>query len=152
MWIFCSTRLSRHSNASTLKGISSATFLSLPICALSKVQGNSSSSTQYIGLLSFRLWSYLIILPILKIPFIVMDLDFYFDASFRSSRLSPFWLADEVYVPFLRYYGPKRLRGAHRVLLDDDGFQITHIGQGAFAVIVCLASTFYTSHETHYIW
>ncbi|KAF8817121.1 kinase-like protein [Phlegmacium glaucopus] len=36
---------------------------------------------------------------------------------------------------FLRYYGPKLLRGARRVLLDEDGFQITHIGQGAFAVI-----------------
>ena len=36
---------------------------------------------------------------------------------------------------FLRYYGPKLLRGARRVLLDKDGFQITHIGQGAFAVI-----------------
>ena len=36
---------------------------------------------------------------------------------------------------FLRYHGPKLLRGACRVLLDKDGFQITHIGQGAFAVI-----------------
>lgn len=75
--------------------------------------------------------------PILKIPIIVMDLDFYFGANFCRNHLDFLpsgWQAKSMF-SFLRYYGPKRLRGARRVLLDEDGFQITHIGQGAFAVI-----------------
>lgn len=36
---------------------------------------------------------------------------------------------------FLRYNGPRRLRSSRRVVLDVDDYQITHIGQGAFAVI-----------------
>ncbi|KAF8158465.1 kinase-like domain-containing protein [Crassisporium funariophilum] len=36
---------------------------------------------------------------------------------------------------FLRYSGSRLLRGARKILLDEDGFQIVHIGQGAFAVI-----------------
>ena len=75
--------------------------------------------------------------PILKIPIITMDLDFYFGASFRRNHVDfppSGWQAISMF-SFLRYYGPKRLRGARRVLLDEDGFQITHIGQGAFAVI-----------------
>ncbi|KAF5314908.1 hypothetical protein D9619_006949 [Psilocybe cf. subviscida] len=36
---------------------------------------------------------------------------------------------------FLRYTGPRRLRRARKVLLDDQGYHITHIGQGAFASI-----------------
>jgi hypothetical protein len=75
--------------------------------------------------------------PILKIPIIVMDLDFYFGSSFHRNYLDFLpsgWQAKSMF-SFLRYYGPKRLRGARRVLLDEDGFQITHIGQGAFAVI-----------------
>lgn len=76
--------------------------------------------------------------PILKVPIIiVMDSGFYFDASVRRNHLDFFpysWQARSLF-SFLRYYGPKCLRGARRVLLDEDGFQITHIGQGAFAVI-----------------
>ena len=75
--------------------------------------------------------------PILKIPIIVMDLDFNFGAIFRWNHLDflPYSLPTKSVFSFLRYYGPKRLRGARRVVLDKDGFQITHIGQGAFAVI-----------------
>jgi hypothetical protein len=36
---------------------------------------------------------------------------------------------------FLKYAGPKRLSSSRKVLLDEYGYQITHIGQGAFAVI-----------------
>ena len=75
--------------------------------------------------------------PILKTPIIVMDMDFYFGSSFHQNHLDFLpsgWQAKSMF-SFLRYYGPKRLRGARRVLLDEDGFQITHIGQGAFAVI-----------------
>ena len=75
--------------------------------------------------------------PILKIPIIAMDLDFYFGVSSRRNHvdfLPSSWQAKSMF-SFLRYYGPKCLRGARRVLLDEDGFQITHIGQGAFAVI-----------------
>ena len=75
--------------------------------------------------------------PILKIPIIAVDLDFYFGASFCRNHLDFLpcgWQAKSMF-SFLRYFGPKRLRGARRVLLDEDGFQITHIGQGAFAVI-----------------
>ncbi|KAF9485808.1 kinase-like protein [Pholiota conissans] len=36
---------------------------------------------------------------------------------------------------FLKYTGPKRLRCSRKILLDQEGYQITHIGQGAFAVI-----------------
>ena len=75
--------------------------------------------------------------PFLKIPIIAVDLDFYFGASFRRSHLDfiPSSRQAKSLFSFLRYYGPKCLRGARRVLLDEDGFQITHIGQGAFAVI-----------------
>jgi len=73
-----------------------------------------------------------------KMPRIVMDLDCYFGTSIRRYNylnFPPFgWQAKSVF-SFLRYHGPKLLRGARRVLLDEDGFQITHIGQGAFAVI-----------------
>ena len=75
--------------------------------------------------------------PILKIPIIATDLDIFFGAIFRRNHLDFLpsgWHAKSMF-SFLRYYGPKRLRGARRVLLDEDGFQITHIGQGAFAVI-----------------
>ena len=75
--------------------------------------------------------------PILKVPIIVMDSGFYFDASVRRNHLDFFpssWQVKSMF-SFLRYYGPKCLRGARRVLLDEDGFHITHIGQGAFAVI-----------------
>ena len=75
--------------------------------------------------------------PVFKIPIIAMDLDFYFGASFRRNHLDflpSSWQAKSIF-SFLRYYGPNRLRGARRILLDEDGFQITHIGQGAFAVI-----------------
>ena len=73
---------------------------------------------------------------VLKIPIILTDFDCYFSASFRPSHLDlpPGWQAKSMF-SFLRYHGPKLLRGACRVLLDKDGFQITHIGQGAFAVI-----------------
>lgn len=36
---------------------------------------------------------------------------------------------------FLRYNGPRLLRSSRRIVLDVDDYQITHIGQGAFAVI-----------------
>jgi hypothetical protein len=71
---------------------------------------------------------------ILKVPIIGM----YFGASYRRNHmdfLPSGRQAKSTMFSFLRYYGPKRLRGARRVLLDEDGFQITHIGQGAFAVI-----------------
>lgn len=72
---------------------------------------------------------------LIKIPIFVMSFDCYF-RSFRQSHLDfpPGCQAKSVF-SFLRYCGPKLLRGARRVLLDEDGFQITHIGQGAFAVI-----------------
>ena len=74
---------------------------------------------------------------ILKLPIIVMDLDFNFGANFCRNHLDflpSSWQAKSLF-SFLRYYCPRRLRGARRVLLDEDGFQISHIGQGAFAVI-----------------
>ena len=75
--------------------------------------------------------------PNFKSSIIAMNLDFYFGASFRRNYLDflpSSWQARSMF-SFLRYYGPKCLRGARRVLLDGDGFHITHIGQGAFAVI-----------------
>lgn len=36
---------------------------------------------------------------------------------------------------FLKYAGPRRLSSSRKILLDEHGYQITHIGQGAFAVI-----------------
>lgn len=36
---------------------------------------------------------------------------------------------------FLKYAGPRRLPPSRKVLLDEEGYHITHIGQGAFAVI-----------------
>jgi hypothetical protein len=75
--------------------------------------------------------------PVLTIPVFVMNFDYYFSASFRRNHLDFLpsgWQAKSMFA-FLRYYGPKLLRGARRVLLDKDDFQITHIGQGAFAVI-----------------
>ena len=89
------------------------------------------------SLLSTLIASRFTLTPILKIPIIAMNLDFYFTANFRRNHLDFLpsgWQAKSMF-SFLRYYGPKRLRGARLVLLDDDGFQITHIGQGAFAVI-----------------
>jgi hypothetical protein len=77
---------------------------------------------------------------VLKIVTIVMDFGCYFGARFRWNYLDFLpsgWPATSMFA-FLRYYGPKRLRGARRVLLDKDGFRITHIGQGAFAVISCV--------------
>ena len=73
----------------------------------------------------------------LKLPIIVMDFDCYLGTSFRRNHLdlpSSGRQAKSMF-SFLRYYGPKLLHGARRVILDKDGFQITHIGQGAFAVI-----------------
>ena len=36
---------------------------------------------------------------------------------------------------FLKYSGPRQLVASRKILLDQDGYQITHIGQGAFATI-----------------
>lgn len=36
---------------------------------------------------------------------------------------------------FLRYFGPRRLMPSRRVLVDDDEYQIMHIGRGSFATI-----------------
>ena len=75
--------------------------------------------------------------PLPKMLIIVIDFGCYFGASFRRNHLDflPSVRQARSMFSFLRYYGPKLLRGARRVLLDKYGFQITHIGQGAFAVI-----------------
>ena len=36
---------------------------------------------------------------------------------------------------FLRYSGPRRLRSSRRVLVDNDEYQVTHVGRGAFATV-----------------
>lgn len=36
---------------------------------------------------------------------------------------------------FLRYSGPRRLRPSRRVLVDNDEYQVTHVGRGAFATV-----------------
>ena len=36
---------------------------------------------------------------------------------------------------FLKYSGQRQLVASHKILFDQDGYQITHIGQGAFATI-----------------
>jgi len=36
---------------------------------------------------------------------------------------------------FLKYSGQRQLVGSRKILMDQDGYQITHIGQGAFATI-----------------
>ncbi len=36
---------------------------------------------------------------------------------------------------FLKYAGPRRLPPSRKILLDEEGYHITHIGKGAFAVI-----------------
>ena len=72
--------------------------------------------------------------PVFKI---LIDFGCYFGTCFRRHYLNFLpsgWQAKSMF-SFLRYYGPKLLRGARRILLDEDGFQIIHIGQGAFAVI-----------------
>lgn len=36
---------------------------------------------------------------------------------------------------FLKYNGPRRLRSCRKILIDESGYLVTHIGQGAFADI-----------------
>ena len=103
VWIFHSTRLSRHPNAWVIywagfwKKISWATFLSLAICALCNVQG-SSSHAQSIGPLSFLLWSHLVILRLWSSKSLLLSLQWTWISISVLVELSSFWLADTVYI------------------------------------------------------
>ncbi|KAH9480261.1 putative serine/threonine-protein kinase ndrA [Psilocybe cubensis] len=60
---------------------------------------------------------------------------FYFlPTSFFSTTLK---LGRQTFLGFIKngYSGPRRLRSCRKVVLDLDGYQITHIGKGAFAII-----------------
>ena len=46
-----------------------------------------------------------------------------------------FCRASKTIFGFLKYSGQRQLVGSRKILLDQDGYQITHIGQGAFATI-----------------
>jgi hypothetical protein len=47
----------------------------------------------------------------------------------------PFCRALKSVFGFLKYSGSRQLVASRKILLDKDGYQITHIGQGAFATI-----------------
>lgn len=46
-----------------------------------------------------------------------------------------FCRASKSFFGFLKYTGQRQLVASRKILLDQDGYQITHIGQGAFATI-----------------